>query len=685
MQLTKFRVLNFRSIIDSTWIDCNNVTNIIGVNESGKSNALMALWKLNPAYDGEINLLEDLPRNDYAILKNNFENKRFIEVYFELNENDKLLKDLIELTGHDAEELKIIYLSRCYDGKYYYYFPNEKHIVELPIDDLKKIIEDSLSTIQNIATTVNKEAAYKAAVIATLNLIADNLKTLTSLKEENFQELKETLEISVMPSANSKISPIIEKIKSHIDEKLLLFNKKPIKNDDVFQKIIDSIPKFVYYSNYGNLDSEIYLPHVIDNLNRTDISGVAAAKARTLKVLFKFIGLNPKEILELGQEPQNLSAEQIELFSKKRSERTVLLNSASSKLTKAFKQWWKQGNYVFDLRADGKFFKIWVSDEKRPEKIELESRSTGLQWFLSFYLIFLVETQNTLKNSILLLDEAGLSLHPLAQKDLLNFFKSLAEKNQIIHTTHSPFLVDTDNIDNVKIAYVNEDGQTVLSNNLRANTDPKQSTSIYAVHAALGLSVSDILLNGCTPVIVEGPSDQYYFNAIKNYLISNGKFKSTKEIVFMPAGGVKGVSAIASIISANNELPFVILDADSSGKSFKNKLLKELYKDEPEKIISLDDIANKENIEVEDIIPYKCLDKAINKFFNSIDDFDFEDSYNEDKPIIPQIEAAATECSISLPKGYKVELAKFAKNKILKLTEGHDFESLWTKIFDKFK
>lgn len=685
MKLTKFRVHNFRSIIDSTWIDCDNVTNIIGVNESGKSNALIALWKLNPAHDGQINLLEDLPRNEYAKLKNDCEYTKFIEVYFELDDSDYLLKELVDLTGHEAEELKLIYLSRFYSNKYYYSFPNEKTITALPANDLCELLKSSLSKIKEIEPNINKEITYKSAVITALELVEKQLQDKNLLKKEEFNEIKETLEITVEPSANSKISPIIDNIQKKINEKLSAFNIKPIKNDEVFKKLISSIPKFVYYSNYGNLDSEIYLPQVIENLKRTDITGVAAAKARTLKVLFQFIGLDPQEILELGQEPQNTNPEQIKDFAKKRDERTVLLNSASSKLTKSFKDWWKQGNYVFDLRADGKFFKIWVSDEKRPEKIELEARSTGLQWFLSFYLIFLVETQNTLKNSILLLDEAGLSLHPLAQKDLLNFFKSLSEKNQIIHTTHSPFLVDTDNIDNVKIAYVNEDGQTMLSNNLRANSDPKKSTSIYAVHAALGLSVSDILLNGCTPVIVEGPSDQYYFNAIKNYLISNGKFKSTKEIVFMPAGGVKGVSAIASIISANNELPFVILDADSSGQSFKNKLLKELYKDEPGKIISLDDIANKENIEVEDIIPYKCLDKAINKFFNNIDDFDFEDSYNEDEPIIPQIEAAATKYSISLPKGYKIELAKFAKNKILKLTEGHDFESLWAKIFDKFK
>ena len=81
MKLTKFRVQNFRSIEDSTWIDCNNITNIIGVNEAGKSNALLALWKLHPARDGEINLLEDLPRNKYASLKDSCDDLKFIEAH----------------------------------------------------------------------------------------------------------------------------------------------------------------------------------------------------------------------------------------------------------------------------------------------------------------------------------------------------------------------------------------------------------------------------------------------------------------------------------------------------------------------------------------------------------------------------------------------------------------------------
>ena len=115
---------------------------------------------------------------------------------------------------------------------------------------------------------------------------------------------------------------------------------------------------------------------------------------------------------------------------------------------------------------------------------------------------------------VLLLDE---TLHPLAQKDIVHFFNGLSEKNQLINTTHSPFIIDTDNMDRCKAVYVNENGLTEVSSDLRKNTK-NNMTSVYAVHAALRLSVSDVLLQGCQVVIVEGVSDQHYLNAIKNYL-----------------------------------------------------------------------------------------------------------------------------------------------------------------------
>lgn len=54
MKLKKFRATNFRSVDDSGWIKVEDITALIGTNESGKTNLLVPLWKLNPVRDGEI-------------------------------------------------------------------------------------------------------------------------------------------------------------------------------------------------------------------------------------------------------------------------------------------------------------------------------------------------------------------------------------------------------------------------------------------------------------------------------------------------------------------------------------------------------------------------------------------------------------------------------------------------------
>ena len=365
----------------------------------------------------------------------------------------------------------------------------------------------------------------------------------------------------------------------------------------------------------------------------------------------------------------------------------MLLQSASVDLTKKFRQWWKQGEYKFRFEADGDYFLIWVSDNKRPAEVALELRSTGLQWFISFYLIFLVESESQHKNAILLLDEAGLTLHPLAQKDLTRFFDGLSEKNQIINTTHSPFIIDTSNIDRCRVVYVDDNGYTVASSDLRIGSAEISQKSIYAVHAAMGLSVSDILLQGCQPVIVEGPSDQHYLNAIKTFLIKNQKISPSKELIFVPSGGVKGIPGVVSILCGkSSELPYVIVDSDKSGKETVKKLCSGLYKDDHSKIIEIHTIAGFDNSEVEDIIPFVLLERGIRNFFNSVEDEDFSDKYDDAKPILSQIETFATENGVELESGWKVELSKYAKKSLLKLKEeklDSKYLEKWVKLFEQ--
>jgi hypothetical protein len=475
-----------------------------------------------------------------------------------------------------------------------------------------------------------------------------------------------------------------------VNEELL--QPLPHKNKEVQDLILKNLPSFVYYSNYGNLDSEIYLPHVIQNLQRSDLGSREEAKARTLKVLFEFVKLRPEEILELGHDfakgqSKLNNDEQIELISQKKKERDILLQSASTSLTKNFRSWWKQGDYRFRFQADGDHFRIWVSDDKRPEDIELEGRSTGLQWFLSFYLIFLVESQGAHQGAILLLDEPGLSLHPLAQRDLFNFFESLSVTNQILYTTHSPFLIDCNHLDRVKAVYVDENGATAISSNLRTDNNAPQAKSIYPVYASLGMSISDGLLSGCQTVIVESQSDGHYLNLIKNYLIGEGLIRPKRELLFVPAGSVKGVSAVVSILTGKEEaLPFVLLDSSKAGLDLAKDLKAELYIAQPDKIVMVDEVRGIEGAEIEDLFPAKFMADVITRLLRGPEE-DFSDVLIEGQPIVPQVIFYAQKHAIDLYLGWKLDLAKGAKVRIQKninqVKTNTEIIDKWRKLFTK--
>lgn len=121
MELLCYRVRDFRSVEDSGWIETEEITAFIGTNESGKTNLLVPLWKFNPAKDGEINPIQDYPRDRYGIIREMKTKPTFIEVRFRLN--DELILTIADLTSRNTEELTEVIRSRDYSGNYRLNFP----------------------------------------------------------------------------------------------------------------------------------------------------------------------------------------------------------------------------------------------------------------------------------------------------------------------------------------------------------------------------------------------------------------------------------------------------------------------------------------------------------------------------------------------------------------------------------
>ena len=119
-----------------------------------------------------------------------------------------------------------------------------------------------------------------------------------------------------------------------------------------------------------------------------------------------------------------------------------------------------------------------------------------------------------------------------------------------------------------------------------------------------------MLFNNCTPVLVEGPSDQIYLSAIKTLLIAFGELTPKKDIIFVPAGGTRGVKPIVSLLTGKNEeLPKILLDSDSQGDQMVQALRKDLYKDNPEYVLEVSKIVDMEQAEIEDLIPVDVIIK----------------------------------------------------------------------------
>ena len=651
MKLSKYKVEKFRSIENSGWISIEDVVALIGENESGKTNLLIPLWKLNPAVasnENKLDLLVDYPRAQYHFIENADENselktQRFIVAEFVLEDGD--IEDFNKIFGNNIPLTKI-QLSRDYNNRLHIeLFNNDKNLIDWQAAHTQEELE------KRIGDVVDEELKIKLK-----KLISEkNYKSIASLVES--AKVSDEEQRSLLDSIDGVV-----KLQMSFD----LAVSKP-------QALIDLLPKFIYYSSYENLDSDIYLPDAM-NVNASSVNN---KKNRTLNTLFNYVGQSAKQIYDLGLLPNGYTSysqlneqqkEQLQVNTKKRQ---ILLESAATSFTDEFNKWWKQEDkYIFKFEVDSNCFRIKVADSRRPAFLEFSSRSSGLQWFFSFFLIFLVESRGKHKNTILLLDEPGVTLHPNAQKQLYLFFDNLAKSNQIIYTTHSPFMINANQLDKVYAVYSNEAGLSCVSADLRApQKNKKLSNSIYPAHAALGLSVSDTLLLGCQPVIVEGISDQIYFTLLKNSLIGKGKLNTQKEIVFIPSEGVKGIKAILQILSGlqTEEYPFVIVDGDSAGKSVMDSLTGKngLYAGKKDRVICLKEM--RDGAETEDLMPFDLIKTVVNNYLPKAADRDdtFSDVVDEQKLICDQIKDYAQANSLVLSPGFKVEIAEQIKRRVI--------------------
>lgn len=653
---SRFKVTNYRNIDDSDWIPLEQVTAFVGRNESGKTALLKALHKFNPATPEPYSPQKEFPRDRFTRDFKDGCDWPVCSVEFELSTGfQAILKDDI---GCDIPSS--VTCTRYYDGSIDISYNRDvsDHLVSPA--DLTEALDVFAKSARRIPTPSpeNEEQiqSLRETLISWATGKLDVVAEFENLKNPDGVECLKSIRDEANKHSRPETADIIETLQKTVGPLLQLAQIEPI-TDRLNAVIEKELPVFIYFENYGILDSAVYLPRFLDDLTGSPNE----PKVRTVNAMFKHVGLEAKAISDLGREEateakqagQAVTEEMIVRDKERKELRAVKTNSASLDITKRFSDWFHQRRHSIRYHADGDYFRIWIADDRRPGvEIELESRSKGFQWFFSFYLVFLVESEEGHKDAVLLLDEPGLHLHPTAQQELIGFFEELSKNNMLLYSTHSPFLIDGEHIHRVRPVTEDSTGHSRIT----VDGWPKDRETIFPLQAAAGYAMIRGLFQRKRNMLVEGMTDYLYLHTLDLLCRATGRVALPKDIYVTPCGGTKQVGYLASLFLGQDVRPLILLDGDDAGRARRDALIKELYAGTESAVLMLNDVLGMIECEIEDVLGEEALLPFVSTLLGKRITLNKED--RGEGGLVKQITSGVERAGKELPPGWKPEVAR---------------------------
>ncbi|HEY0068482.1 MAG TPA: AAA family ATPase [Chloroflexia bacterium] len=523
MLLTAAEVRQFKSIEDSGSVEIDpNVTVLVGQNESGKTAFLQALHKSRPVDKTEFNLVEDFPR------------KRLNAYVREHEANPAVVTELTYTL--EPEEIAQINQSLGFDL----------------LDELSFTRQHRYDGTSSVTLQVPEDAYIQHKV-----------------REANLRE-----ELSNRLSGADSIRQLISMLDANAidtDSKALLRDLK-----DTFAKVPESwpsmlnyllwaraigprIPRFLYFDDYYLLPGKINLPTLQQHVERQTV----AEEDKTVLSLLRMAEVDLTQ-LTVTNGYESVKAK---------------LEAISNSITDKVFEYWKQNQELeveFDIREDphdappfnqGNNLYIRIRDRRHRVSVPFSQRSRGFVWFFSFIVWFDSIRQHLGTNAdlILLLDEPGLNLHALAQADFLRYIEDLAKDHQIMYTTHSPFMVPTKRLYQVRTVEARPEGGSVISNKIGES----EHKTLYPLQVALGYKLTENMFSANRNLLVEGPADMLYLKYFSALLDKQRRTPLRGDVTVVPMGGLGKLSTFMALLSAG-EAELAVLSSDSYQASVNN-------------------------------------------------------------------------------------------------------------------
>ena len=540
MRLIDFQIKNYKVIENADPVEADpRVTVVVGNNESGKTAVLQALWKSRNVSGARFDKLSDYPRSRY--LQDHNKTQKVTILRFELSPEES--KDFVAyLPQRPATKPTRIVYTTFYEGDSGIR-SNVLFNCDLAAGASTAAARTAIETISSLVGTQQGEDVDRIISVSQTSL--NRLETGPTIWEQGPISALETFAAAVTSwiEADPSRNGLAREERAHLAE-LIQQVKLGNPRKKAGEWAAKNLPIFIYFDDYGQLETRIHLPTYLAQKDSRD------PKIRTQTALFEWIGIDPSEILSLGRSRQESENEQ--QFLRRHEKRCALLDSASFFLSDDWVTWWPEKRHKIHFDFDGENLILKVSDEYNKSPILLDERSRGFQWLFSFCLVFVIESKKAHKAAILLLDEPGLHLHPTLQAKLIHLFDHIAVGNQIIYSTHLPFLVDVHHLDRVRTIYL--DGmapkRTHISNDVPVHGD---RDTLLPLQAAVSYSIAQQLRIGPRSVLLDDIVSYWIIRSVNDCLarLSVGPVLH-EDTRLVPAGGVSGLMPLASIMLSSS-------------------------------------------------------------------------------------------------------------------------------------
>lgn len=543
MELIAFRVSMYKGIIDFGWVDVNNLTVLVGKNESGKTSLLKALHKLNPDSGDSYDIEKEWPRTrrkerkpEHVVCQARFRLSDREKSHLSRSTSVENFPDIVEVSRNYAGELEVKFEGNIFPG-------------DSQTPDLNKLF-DALPKIQDAFGVEFKRRADKCLRDA-IRLAQE--KKYDALREiAGNQELYLSEGLSPSPSRRDIEIDFIRQYRQTFQNLIQELEQLPDIQVRADRYVTSRLPKFIYMNDYRIFSGTARLDEIQSRQREDELTEVD----KTFLTILDLSELDLDELVQLGKGDEG-----------KKAQRNYDLHNGATTLTEAFSNHLSQRGYEIEYRVDGHLFFVFLKDNLNPAPIELEERSRGFQWFFSFDLSFMHGTKNTFKGSVILLDEPGLHLHPEAQENLLARFEEYAKQNTILYTTHLPFMIDMNHPARIRILKETKEGIRVDTD----FTDPT-SKSHLVLEAALGMKAAQNYLVGQRNLVVEGYDDYWILTELSNLLQRSGLEGLPEDIHITPGGGASRAVYIATFMIGQDLRVVALFDSDKEGRREQKNL-----------------------------------------------------------------------------------------------------------------